>query len=252
MANFDLKPGSAHPVGITVYPDGVNFSMFSENATEIALLLFDRYNAIEPVQTIRLDPFVNKTFHFWHVLRVRLRPRNILCPSRGWPGQSRSRPAVQSEQGADRSLYARALQEPLETCGRRSVRKTISPRRCAARLWTSPLTTGRAISRLSGRSMNRSSMRCTSAASRARPAPAKHPGTFAGCIEKIPYLQALGVTAVELLPVFEFDDTDETLDPTGQVIRNYWGYSTVGFFSPHSGYCVDRTGASRVNEFRDW
>ena len=61
-------------------------------------------------------------------------------------------------------------------------------------------------------------------------------------IEKIPYLQALGITAVELLPVFEFDDTDVSLNPAGEPLRNYWGYSTVGFFSPHSGYCVDRDG----------
>src|SRR5438552_18932607 len=67
MAMFDTGPGVAHPLGITVSPAGVNFSVFSEAATEIALLLFDDPAAIEPVQVIRLDPFVNKTFHFWHV-----------------------------------------------------------------------------------------------------------------------------------------------------------------------------------------
>ncbi len=69
-----------------------------------------------------------------------------------------------------------------------------------------------------------------------------HPGTFAGLIEKIPHLQSLGVTAVELLPVFEFDDSDVSLNSAGDPIRNYWGYSTVAFFSPHSGYCVRRRG----------
>ena len=61
------EPGSAHPLGMTTYPDGVNFSVFSESATEVMLLLFDRPAAIEPAQVIRLDPFQNKTFHFWHV-----------------------------------------------------------------------------------------------------------------------------------------------------------------------------------------
>ena len=46
------------------------------------------------------------------------------------------------------------------------------------------------------------------------------------------------MTAVELLPVFEFDDSDVSLNSAGDPIRNYWGYSTVAFFSPHSGYCV--------------
>ena len=56
-------------------------------------------------------------------------------------------------------------------------------------------------------------------------------GTFAGLIEKIPYLQRLGVTAVELLPVFQFDPQD---CPPGRV--NYWGYSPVSFFAPHQAY----------------
>ena len=52
---------------MTVRPDGVNFSLFSECATEVMLLLFDSATAIEPMQIVRLDPFRNKTFHFWHV-----------------------------------------------------------------------------------------------------------------------------------------------------------------------------------------
>ena len=64
---FTFEPGSAHPLGTTTYADGVNFSLFSEAATEVALLLFDRASAIEPAQVIRLDPFQHKTFHFWHV-----------------------------------------------------------------------------------------------------------------------------------------------------------------------------------------
>ena len=59
-------------------------------------------------------------------------------------------------------------------------------------------------------------------------------------IEKIPYLQELGVTAVELLPVFEFDEDEisGTNPLTGQQLINYWGYSPISFFNPHEGYCV--------------
>src|SRR5258708_26014602 len=66
--------GSAHPLGATTHADGVNFSLFSQDATEVALLLFDRQSAIEPAQVIRLDPFQNKTFHFWHVFVRGCRP----------------------------------------------------------------------------------------------------------------------------------------------------------------------------------
>src|ERR1700733_14585528 len=64
---FSTDAGSAHPPGATPFSGGVNFSLFSQDATEVALLLFDEPSAIEPLQLIRLDPFRNKTFHFWHV-----------------------------------------------------------------------------------------------------------------------------------------------------------------------------------------
>ena len=71
-------------------------------------------------------------------------------------------------------------------------------------------------------------------------------GTFAGLIEKIPYLQALGITAVELLPVFQFDAQDA---PPGQV--NYWGYAPVSFFAPHQAYSSRQDALGPVDEFRD-
>src|SRR5207249_8578898 len=71
---FHVEPGSAHPLGITIHPDGLNFSLSSQEATEVVLLLFDAATAVEPVQTIRLDPFRNKTFHFWHVFVRRCGP----------------------------------------------------------------------------------------------------------------------------------------------------------------------------------
>src|SRR5271155_4777218 len=67
MPLFEIAPGSPHPFGATHHPDGVNFSLFSQDATEVPLLLFDSATAVEPVETIRFDPFVHKTFHFWHV-----------------------------------------------------------------------------------------------------------------------------------------------------------------------------------------
>ena len=65
-----------------------------------------------------------------------------------------------------------------------------------------------------------------------------HPGTFAGLKEKIPYLQELGVNAVELMPVFEFDETMDAREVDGQKLFNYWGYSTVSFFAPNTSYAA--------------
>ena len=71
-------------------------------------------------------------------------------------------------------------------------------------------------------------------------------GTFAGLIAKIPYLQQLGITAVELLPVFQFDSQDA---PPGQV--NYWGYAPVSFFAPHQAYSSRQDPLGPIDEFRD-
>jgi len=81
--------------------------------------------------------------------------------------------------------------------------------------------------------------------------PVRHPGTFSGIIEKIPYLQDLGVTAVELLPVFDFDETAVLREVNGRALTNYWGYSTLGFFAPQSAYCVSPECGSHLREFRD-
>jgi glycogen operon protein len=71
-------------------------------------------------------------------------------------------------------------------------------------------------------------------------------GTYAGLVEKIPYLEDLGITAVELLPVFQFDPQDA---PSGRT--NYWGYSPVSFFAPHHAYSSRRDALGAVDEFRD-
>ena len=59
-----------------------------------------------------------------------------------------------------------------------------------------------------------------------------HPGTFAGLMEKIPYLKELGITAVELMPIFEFDETMGKRQVEGQNLLDYWGYNTVSFLHP--------------------
>ena len=72
-----------------------------------------------------------------------------------------------------------------------------------------------------------------------------------GLIEKIPYLKELGVTTVELLPIFDFDDTAPMRAVDGKPLWNFWGYSTMGYFAPHSAYCVRPEDGMHLKEFRD-
>ena len=63
-----------------------------------------------------------------------------------------------------------------------------------------------------------------------------YPGTFSGIMEKIPYLKELGINAVELMPVFEFDEMKDCREVNGRQLLDYWGYNTVSFFAPNTSY----------------
>jgi isoamylase len=248
---FETEPGSAHPPGITVRPDGVNFSLFSQAATEVILLLFESSTAVEPMQIVRLDPFRNKTFHFWHVL-VRgcgpgifygFRVDGPFEPSAGHRFNPNKVLIGAYSPGITKHLWNRS-----DATGPQD--NVATSMRCAIvdvddYDWEGDRPLKRPINESIIYEVH------VGGFTRSPSSGVAHPGTFSGMIEKIPYLQSLGITAVELLPVFEFDDVTTSMNPQGERIRNYWGYSPIGFFSPHSGYCTARDGVSHLNELRN-
>jgi glycogen operon protein len=229
----------------------VNFSLFSQAATEVLLLLFDSSTASAPAQMIRLDPFRNKTFHFWHVFVRGCGPGTFYAFRIDGPADPAAGHRFNPNKvliGLDARCISRHLWKRGDAVGPDD--NIATSMRCAvvdasSYDWAGDERLKRPIHEAIIYEVHVGGL------TRSPSAGAAHPGTFAGMIEKIPYLQALGVTAVELLPVLEFDDSTVALNAAGQVIRNYWGYSTIGFFSPHSGYCIDPEGMSHVNEFRD-
>jgi isoamylase len=251
MSTFEIEPGSAHPLGITTYPDGVNWSLFSQEATEVGLLLFESAVAVEPTQTIRLDPFRNKTFHFWHVFVRGCGPGVFYAFRVDGPADSAAGHRFNPNKvligpwarGIHKDLWNRAdAIGPHDNIATSMRCEVVDP---SSYDWEGDRPLGRPIHESIIYEMHVGGFTRS---------PSSHvtcPGTFASMIEKIPYIQALGVTAVELLPVFEFDDTNVSVNRAGEPLRNYWGYSTVGFFSPHSGYCVQRAGLPHLNEFRN-
>jgi glycogen operon protein len=80
----------------------------------------------------------------------------------------------------------------------------------------------------------------------------KHPGTYAALVEKIPYLKDLGVNAIELMPIYEFDEFENSrIHPeTGEQLYNFWGYSTVGFFAPKAGFAATGRFGMQIDEFK--
>jgi len=242
-------PGASHPLGATLRNGGANFSLFSRDATLIELLFFDRADDGRPSRVVALDPAVHRTYHYWHVFvpgikagqlygyrahgpaepaaGLRFDPGKVLLDPYGRgvvvpPNYSRAAAAEPGDNSAtsmrsvvtDPSTYDWEGDEPL----RRPASRTIIYEMHVRGFTNDPSSN----------------------------VPENRRGTYAGLMEKIPYLQDLGITAVELLPVFQFDPHDA---PPGRV--NYWGYTPVSFFAPHQAFSSRQDPLGPVDEFRD-
>jgi isoamylase len=246
----DIATGSSAPPGATPTSGGVNFSLFSRSASTVELLFFDSADSDHPSRVIPLDPFENRTYHYWHAFVPHAQPGQIYGyrvtgpfePSRGLrfdPSKILIDP------------YGRGITVPKHYdrgAGCKPGDNTPTAMKsvvidCGSYDWESDQPLCHLSSRTIIYEMHvRGFTRHPSSG-----VPEEKRGTYAGLIEKIPYLQELGISAVELLPVFQFDAQDA---PPGLV--NYWGYAPVSFFAPHQGYSSrPGGGAAAVNEFRD-
>src|SRR5215467_2510517 len=241
--------GQAAPLGATVVANGVNFSLYSRDASKIELLLFDRQEDRQPARVITLDAATNRTYHYWHTFVPQLRAGQIygyrvhgpFDPEQGM----RFDPAKVLLDPYGRAVvvpknYSREVaQQAGDTSANAMKSVVVDP---TAYDWEGDEALRRPSSRtivyemhVRGFTKNPNS----GVAEKAR-------GTFRGLIEKVPYLLDLGISAVELLPVFQFDAQDA---PPGR--PNYWGYAPISFFAPHHAYSSRRDPLGPVDEFRD-
>jgi glycogen operon protein len=223
--------GGSSPMGATLLPGGANFSIFSRSAARIELLFFFFLYDARPSRVIPIDPVANRTYYYWHVFVPGVEAGQIY----GFRAYGPFEP--------DRGFRFDPYKLLLDPYGR----ATVVPKnysRDAARLkgdntatamksvvtdpraynWEGDVPLKRPWSRTIIYEMH---VRGFTAHPSSGVAESKR-GTYAGLVEKIPYLQQLGITAVELLPVFQFDAQDA---PAGRT--NYWGYSPVSFFVSH-------------------
>jgi glycogen operon protein len=242
-AGLLIERGSPSPLGSSVQRDGVNFAIFSRHADSMSLVLFDAARP-EPEAEIPLDRRFHRTGDIWHVLVGGLGAG----AEYGWRADGPSDPLTRFD--PRRVLvdpYAKALR-PLES----------RPARPGApRSWRSiviedgfdweddrPLNRHLAdtvIYELHVRGFTRDASSGST-----------HPGTYRGLIEKIPYLKELGVTAVELMPVAEFDEFDNArVNPlTGKPLTNFWGYHPINFFAVKGSYAAALRPIEKVYEFK--
>jgi glycogen operon protein len=241
--------GDPWPLGARLFPDGVNFSVFSKGSIGLELCLFDRVDDPLPARTIELDPKTHRSYHYWHVFVPGLRPGQLY----GFRARGPNAPERGLRFDEEKLLldpYGRAVAFP---SGRSRAAACAAGDNAATALKSVVADEGR-YDWEGDRPLHRPFAETVIyemhvAGFTKHPssgvAPARR-GTYAGLIEKIPYLKDLGITAVELLPVFCFDPQDA---PTGRV--NYWGYSPVSFFAPHPAYGSRADPLSVLDEFRD-
>jgi glycogen operon protein len=246
--SFDVSPGSPMQLGATITPGGINFALFSRHAENLWLVLFTPTGS--RIGEIRLDPVHNRTGDIWHIL---LRTRNHdlhYCFRASGPHDPKGSGLFFDGATLLLDPYARALAGG-EKWNDPTAGKSGFQRRCLVvdnhfdwkgdRPLQIPLQDSiiyemhvRGYTRHPGSGVT-------------------HPGTFAGVIEKIPYLQELGITAVELMPVAEFNERENTrINPaTGAPLLNFWGYSPIVFCAPKASYAADSRNGNQVREFKE-
>lgn len=264
--NCAVFSGEPLPYGATVQNEGVNFSVFSRHASSVTLLLFDKPENCKPMAELVLDPHINKTGDVWHI-RVEGIKEGIyylyrvdglytpakghrynrykllldpyakaltannnwdLSKSRGYNWDSPDRDLSFSEYDNIKNIpKAIVISDDFDWQGDRPLnfplRHSIIYEVHAAGL-TRDETSG-----------------------------VKHPGTYKGVVEVIPYLQELGITSIELLPIMEFDIYSvQRINPlTTEHLENYWGYDPISFFAPKGRYASDSTKGNQVREFKE-
>jgi isoamylase len=241
--------GRSAPLGATVSRGGTNFSVYSRDASGIELLFFDRDDDPRPARVIPLDPSVNRTYHYWHVFVPGVQAGQLY----GYRVHGPFDPLRGMRFDAAKVLldpYGRGVVVPKNYSRKAAEEKGDN----ATTAMKNVIVDARSYNWEGDTPLDRPSSQSivyelhvkgfTRHPSSGIPAETR--GTFRGLIEKIPYLKDLGISAIELLPVFQFDPQD---CPPGRV--NYWGYAPISFFAPHQAYSSRQDSLGPVDEFRD-
>ena len=246
---FEIARGQPLPMGATSVRGGVNFSMFSRSATEVSLVLFAVGQA-DPLAEFPLDPRYNKTGDIWHACIRGLDPGIEY----GFRVGMTENPAPHVHRFATEKIlidpYARSLSGG-EVWGRgRADRGAEWLRRSRVIDPEFDWNYDQPLNRHLGDSIIyelhvRGFTRHPSSGVR-------HPGTYHGLMEKIPHLKELGITAVELMPVTDFLETDCLMrnPATGELLLNFWGYHPISFFALKASYASNPSLGAEVREFK--
>jgi glycogen operon protein len=247
MLNLRTTRGRALPLGATALQDGVNFALLSRHASAVTLVLYPLEGG-DVLAEVALDPLMNRTGYHWHILVGGLPPAfrygwrvagpRDLC-HRFDPSLVLLDPWATSL--SDGAVWGQCAEPDRWSTARRSLffRRAFS--------WREDLPPRTPLEDSIIYELHVRGFTCHPSSGVSKP------GTFAGLVEKIPYLRELGVTAVELLPIHEFDECDcpFTNPLTCERLRNFWGYNSIAFGAPKAAYASTGREHGQITEFRE-
>ena len=265
MEILNSLPGTPLPLGASVAEGGVNFSVFSRNATKVFLEFYSASEDSEPYAQVEFSPSENRTGDIWHAFVPGIKPGSLYLFRVDGP--------FEPSKGHRFNVHQRLFDPYAKTITPVSVFYNLPPDYSApldkndvehgknqrAKVFPKCVVIDNENFDWQGdRPINRPLSESViyevhlKGFTAGKNAGVSCPGTYAGFIEKIPYLKDLGITAVELLPIFEFDEFENSnVNPrTGERMKNYWGYSTINFLSPKASFAADKTPGGCVNEFK--
>lgn len=266
MNHITVHPGRPLPYGANPARSGINFSVFSRNGTSVIIDIFENPGDSEPCFSYTFDPVVNRTGDIWHVCLEGLQPGALYLyrvdgafdPKHG----HRFNPNHYLLDPYAKALTDVSIFNNLPADFRTPVDKMdveLEKRRSARNFPKCVVIDDTDFDWQGDRPLNYQLQKSVVYEAHLKGFTAspsshtKYPGTYKGLIEKIPYLKELGITSVELLPIQEFDENENTnINPrTGERLKNHWGYSTIAFFAPKASFAVDRSPGGAVREFKE-
>ncbi len=268
MNEFKTLKGSPYLLGAVPESNGCNFAIFCRNGKEVTLHFFHGPDDKDPLWSYKFDETENRTGDIWHVfvenvVNGQLYGYTIDGEYTPEINGSRynvnkllidpyTRAVIGEYKWKDKSIYGYipdSEQTDLSFNDLNDFDKTVksSVIDCSTYDWEGDRHINIPMSETIIYEMHVRGFTCDKSSG------VKNRGTFKGVGEKSAYLKNLGITTVELLPIMEFNETENIkLNPvTGERLYNFWGYSTLSFFAPNSWYASEYNGITAVREFKD-
>ena len=245
IGELSYRVGQVFPFGASIVEDGVNFSVYSKEATGCTLVLY-HHSQPEPFAEI---PFP-KSFRIGNVFTMLVFGLNIDTVEYGYRFSGPWEPEKGQRFDASQTVldpYAKSVSGRTVWRKEENGRGKFIHRGQIIREdydWQGDTPLGIPMEDLIIYEMHVRSFTAHPSSG------VRHPATFAGVTEKIPYLKKLGVNCIELMPVFEFDEFEHAREVNGKRLCNYWGYSTVGFFAPKAGYAASAPFGLEADELK--